>query len=302
MRKFFHLTLLAIVVLSLSSVAEEPRRDAPGVNKLQYMYNFFYFPFSVEFREGKTLNDILPYIKTSETEPPRLLKPLELQALDRDWNGIKEPWKKRSLLLSTQVAIGESAQITQKLVSHRVPISRGSFDTISITDRIQLNEALKNKPPEVQAAFKQLRFLKSFLTPIQEERFNFFIFSPSWCESSREYRVLFETFIKTFPNMGLNLHSVVIEDPKEEIFDSKIMKELFPHPKKYTHDSVPRFLAIETVQGNALVWEEGEALKELYERFFLPHRGYLNSRSTLFRKVPAPRTGATETLVSDPAK
>ena len=256
------------------------------------MYQFFYLPFSVDFREGRTSNDILPYIKVSESEPPRLLKPQELQTLDKEWAILREPWKKKSLLLSTQVPPGTSNTITQKLVSHHITLSRGAFDTLSSPERIQLAEMIKRKPPEVQAAFKQLRFLKSFLTPVQEERFNFFIFSPSWCESSREYRVLFEAYIKNFPNLGFNLHSVVIEDPKEEIFDSKLIKELFPNTKKYSHDSVPRFLAIENVQGNTLIWEEGEALKELYERYFIPLRGFMNNRSSLFSGRPKRDTAA----------
>lgn len=282
---------LFTVILLLASVvsANEPIVDNPRVNKLQYMYQFFYLPFSVDFREGKTTNDILPYIKVSESEPPRLLKPQELQSLDKEWAKLREPWKKKSLLLSTQVPVGTSVSITQKLSSHHITLSRGAFDTLSIPERIQLAEMIKRKPPEVQAAFRQLRFLKSFLTPVQEERFNFFIFSPSWCESSREYRVLFEAYLKNFPNLAFNLHSVVIEDPKEEIFDSKLIKELFPNVKKYSHDSVPRFLAIENVQGNTLIWEEGEALKELYDRYFLPVRGFMNNRSSLFGK-PARET------------
>lgn len=285
-------TLCVVLALLPAPAFAEDTSNPPRVNKLQYMYNFFYFPFSIEFREGKTANDILPYIRTGEGEPPRLMKPGELQALDKEWNAIKSPWKKRSLLLSTTIAPGESNAITQKLISHRVPISRSAFDTIPITDRIQLNEALKNKAPDVQASFKQMRFLKSFMTGAQEERFNFFIFSPSWCESSREYRVLFETYLKTFPNLGFILHSVVIEDPKEEIFESRVIRELFPNPLKYSHDSVPRFLAIETVQGNTLVWEEGEALKELYDRFFAPNRGYMNSRIPLLRGTPARATAS----------
>jgi len=286
------LILAGFFALATSVRADEARVDAPRVNKLQYMYQFFYLPFSVDFREGRTLNDILPYIKTSETEPPRLLKPQELQTLDKEWATLREPWKKKSLLISTQVPLGTSQVITQKLISHHIGLSRGAFDTLTIPERIQVAEMLKKKPADVQAAFKQLRFLKSFLTPIQEERFNFFIFSPSWCESSREYRVLLEAYLKNFPNLGFNLHSVVIEDSKEEIFDSKIIKELFPHAKKYSHDSVPRFLAIENVQGNMLIWEEGEALKELYDRYFLPHRGFLNSRSKLFDKAPVRDTAS----------
>src|SRR5688572_30708296 len=133
----------ALLLSSAFALAE----DGPRINKLQYMYNFYYFPFSIEFREGKTVNDILPYVKLGDGSPPRLLKPQELQALDKEWNVLKEPWKKKSLLLSTPVNLNDKAQITQKLVSHRIAMSRGAFDTISIPDRIQLNEALKNKSP-----------------------------------------------------------------------------------------------------------------------------------------------------------
>lgn len=272
--------------------AQSPADIQSRVNKLQYMYHFFYFPFSIDFREGKSVSEILPFIRTSDSEPPRLVKPNELQELDKEWNALKAPWKQRSLLLSTTVGIGETVAITQKLISHRIALSRGAFDTMNISERIQLNEVLKNKPPEVQATFKQMRFLRSFLSPQHEDRFNFFIFSPSWCESSREYRVLFETYLKTFPASGFVLHSVVVEDPKEEIFDSRLMRELFPHPMKYTHDSVPRFLAIETIQGNTLVWEEGEALKELYDRFFVSNRGYLNSKNPL-KKISSHRDTAS---------
>jgi thiol-disulfide isomerase/thioredoxin len=264
----------------VSAAAEDP---APPVNKLLYMYDFYYLPFSITWREGRTVNDIIPLITDKPGEPSRLLKAEELQSLDKDWNAIKERWKKRSLLLSTQVDLNQSVHISQRLVSHHIPLSRGPFDTISITDRIQLNDALKTKSPEVQATFKQLRFLKSFLQPLEEEKFNFFIISASWCDSCKEYRILLETYMKTFPSSGLVLHSVVIEDPKEEIFDAKILKELFPHPNKYTHDSIPRFLAIETVQGKTALWEEGEALKELYERFYKEHRGFLDSKTQLFK-------------------
>jgi hypothetical protein len=269
------------IALALPAQAAEP---APPVNKLLQMYNFYYLPFSIQWRQGKTPNDIIPLMAEKPNEPPRLLKAEELETLDKEWNALKDGWKKRSLLLSTAVPLNQSVRISQRLVSHRVPLNRGPFDTISITDRIQLNEALKEKSAEVQAAFRQLRFLKSFVQPVEEDRFNFFIVSASWCDSCKEYRVLLETYLKSFPNPGMVLHSLVIDDPKEEIFDSKILKDLFPHPEKYTHDSVPRFLAIETVNGKTTVWEEGEALEALYDRFFKPFRGFLDNRMTLFRK------------------
>ena len=142
---------------------------------------------------------------------------------------------------------------------------------------------ISSRPADAQANFKQLKFLKSFMSGSDDFRFNFFLISASWCDSCKEYRVLMETYMKTFPDQGLTLHSVVIEDPKEEVFDSQILKDLFPHPKKYSHDSVPRFLALDQADGKPHVYEEGEALKEVYERFFKSHQGYLNSRVKLFK-------------------
>jgi hypothetical protein len=63
------------------------------------------------------------------------------------------------------------------------------------------------------------------------------------------------------------------------------MKDLFPFPENYTHDSVPRFLAIQMVKGQLKVWEEGEALRELKDRFFAQYRGFLNSKFTLMGKM-----------------
>lgn len=277
------LALFGCLGLSFTALGEDRPVRVQKINKLLYMYNFYYLPFSVEFREGRTINDILPFFPGKFAEAGRLLTADELQQLDKEWNLIKDPWKKKSLLLSTQVPVNQSVRISQHMASHRVALSRTAFDTLSITDRIQLADVLKSKSPEVQAAFKQLRFLKSFLSPLEEEKFNFFMVSASWCESCREYRVLLESYFKAFPNPELNLHSLVIDDPREEIFESRILKELFPNPAKYSHDSIPRFLAIESLGGKTVVYEEGEALLELYERYFKQHRGYMDSKSSLFR-------------------
>ena len=142
------------------------------------------------------------------------------------------------------------------------------------------------------AAFYQLRFLKSLLESSDEAKFNFFIVSASWCDSSREYRTLLESYFKKFPNAHLTLHSVVVDDPKKQIFDSRLMKELFPHPKRYTHETVPRFLAMQIVNGQPKIWEEGEALRELYERFYASHRGFLAPQIKLFKGA----TGTTATF------
>lgn len=267
----------------MTTFASNAESRSGKVNKLLYMYNFYYLPYSVEFREGRTINDILPFMPGKFGDPGRLLTAEELQTLDREWSIQRESLKTKSILNSTPVSPGSNVRISNRIVSHRIPLTRGAFDTLPITDRIQLNDVLKGKTPEVQAAFKQLRFLKSFLTPLEEEKFNFFLISASWCESCREYRILFETYFKMFPNADVGFHSVVIDDPNEQIFESRILKELFPNPERYSHDSIPRFLAVETVGGKSTVFEEGEALLEIYERFFKKNRGYLDGKSSVFR-------------------
>ena len=286
------MSLMAFVTLLLVPVplsAADPTSsvgatEEPAItNKLLYMYRLYYLPFSVEFRQGKTKDDILPFIQEKNAEGLRLLRAEELQNLDSEWNAIKDPWKQKSLLQGTNVPLNQTVALSSHLYSHHVGISRNAFDSVSLNDRIVLTEKLKGKPPEVQASFKQLTFVKSFLSAFDQERFNFFIFSASWCDSCKEYRVLLESLVKNFPEQNLNLHSVMIEDTKEEIFEKPILKELFPNPKKYSHESIPRFLSFEVVNGVPTVLEEGEALKALYERFLKVHRGYLDSKSALFK-------------------
>lgn len=250
----------------------------PQTNKLLYMYRLFYLPFSIDFQAGVAANDVAPFMQG------RALTQNEVKQLDSEWALIRSEWKKKSLVLLTQVNVGQSMRISPRLVSHHITLSRGPFDTLSVGDQIQINELLKSKSPDLQVAFRQLRFLKSFLGPQDEERLNFFIFSASWDESSREYRLLFEEYFKRFNDLSFNLHSVVIEDPKEEIFESKLNKDLFPNIKKYTHDSVPRFTVFETKNGEPVITEEGDALKLLYERFFQSHRGFLDDQISLMKK------------------
>lgn len=255
------------------------------VNKLLFMYRFYYLPFSLEFQEGKNVNEILPFVPEKKNTI-RLIKAEELQELDARYGGIRESWKQKSLFINTPVALNQSVRISSHLVSHSIPLSRSALEKLSIDERIQLNEALKKKSPEVQAAFKQLTFLKSFLTTPDQGKFNLFIFSASWCESCREYRILLESYLKKFPKAELNIHSVVIEDSREEIFDKPMLKELFPHPKKYSHDSIPRFLALDTTTTVPTVLEEGEALAVVYERFFKEHKGFLDHQIPLLKKEP----------------
>lgn len=279
---------LVYLLLSLAGVARgEASADSTGregrpVNKLLYMYRFYYLPFSVDFREGKTINDILPLVSTGEGPEKRLIKAEELQHLDEEWTQLKEPFKKKSLFASTLVPLNGSVRISSHLVSHRVTLTRTAFDPLSLSERIAVKEKLKGKPSEVQANYKQLLFLKSLLTNEDRDALNLFVVSASWCESCREYRTLFEDYFRTFLPAGLNVHSLVVEDTKEQIFEHPFLKELFPNEKKYSHNSIPRFIAVEEKDGGQLVLEEGEALEAVYERFFKKRQGYLNARSTLF--------------------
>jgi thiol-disulfide isomerase/thioredoxin len=282
-----------LVALLLAGLTARAAEEAP-TNKLLYMYHLYYLPFSVDFKVGKTPNDILPYLPPEKgSETPHLIKAEELKKLDAEWTELRTEIAEKSLLAKTPVPLNESVRISNHLVSHHLGLARSAFEHLSLDQRIQISKTLSGKSPEVQAVFKQLSFLKSLMKEQDYDKLNFFIFSASWCESCREYRTLLENYLKTYPQPVV-LHSVYLEDPKEEIFEKPILKELFPHPKRYTHDSIPMFLSLE-FQGNApKILEEGEALRSLYERFLKSHQGYLNSRSTLFKKAPTRSLSSTD--------
>ena len=246
------------------------------------MYRLYYLPFSIDFRQGRTRNDILPF-RGLTAEGSELLSADELTALDKQWDEIKAGWKNRSLLLSTPVATGETALVAPRLMSHKIGLTRGALDTLTIPDRIQINDLMRGKTEAVQADFKQLRFLKSFIDEKSEGQFNFFIISASWCSSCREYQSLLESYLKSSPQGNVVLHSVVIDDPSQKIFESKVLAELFPHTERYSHDSIPRFIAVEKSYGKPVIYEEGDALAAIYERHLKPLRGFLNNKSLLFR-------------------
>lgn len=301
MVKSLFIALLVTFATSSSQAWAEDRPEGvvvPPTNKLLYMYRFFYLPFSIDFREGKTQNDILPLIDNPETGEKRLIKADELQKLDEEWTALKEPFRKKSLFLNTQVPLNGSVRISSHLASHRIMISRTAFDTLGLNERILVKQTLKGKPPEVQANYKQLLFLKSLLGPQDSGKYNFFIVSASWCESCREYRLMFEDYFRAFLPEGVNVHSLVIEDTKEQIFEHPLLKELFPNEKKYSHNSIPRFLAIETVNDQQVVREEGDALKELYDRFYAKRRGYLDGKTTLFNVKPVKKPITIRRLAS----
>lgn len=269
------------LLLSPVSHAELPDSNGLGANKLLHMYQFYYLPFSVEFQQGRSLNEILPFWMDGNGASERMLTAEELRKLDKQWNELKTPWVKRSLLLGTPVNVGQTVRIGAHLVSHHIPLNKGALDHLPLATRAEVLDQLKSKPAEVQADFRQIQFAKSFLAPQDGEKFNFIMISASWCDSCKEYRTLIEAYAKMFPDISLTLHSVIVEDPKEEIFESTLLKELFPNPKRYTHESIPRFLAVQTTDGKTTLWEEGDALKEFYDRYFKSHRGFLDKKITV---------------------
>ncbi len=292
LKVFWALTFL-LLNLTNFSWAEEASADSSQntktpTNKLLQMYELFYLPFTIEFKQGKTFNDIFPLVADAKGDFTQLLKPEQLKLLDQEYTSERISWAKNSLFLSTSLEINESQRITQRLIAHRIPLKKTAWDKVSVSDQIKVKSLLEGKPELIKKAVTQVQFLRSFLQGYEEEKFNFFIIGPQWCESSREYRYLLEYLSKKFPNPQLILHSVVVEDPQEQIFDSQLMKDLFPFPENYSHDSVPRFLAIQKERGQLKVLEEGDALAELKNRFFGQHRGFLDSALPSLRKITVP--------------
>lgn len=302
-------TLVILLAFAIPLQAEDVGRDLASktatpsskttgkTNKLLYMYRFFYLPFSVEFREGRTADEILPFV--SDGASTRLMSAQEMIQLDGEWKQMRAAIRPKALLLSTPVAVDETVKVTGKMISHKLPLVRSAFDRIAIGDRMMMAKALEGKPDAVKNAFRQLQFLKTFTKGLDQNSFHFFVVSPSWCNSSREYRMLFETYAKRFPQKNVVLHSIVIEDPNEKIFDSRVIGELFPNKEKYSHENVPKFLALENKDGKPTVWEEGQALEQLHNRYFAKHRGHLDSKTSLFGKR-ALATGADASKLLDP--
>lgn len=270
-----------MIFSSYVSLAVETK-PAPKVNKLLYMYRFFYLPFSLDFKEGQNPKDVLPFV--SERAGLRLLSAQEMIQLDGQWRDIRKTMRPKSLLLTTPITVDSETTITNHMMSHRLSLTRSAFDQVPISERVVIANAIQGKSDEVKNRFRQLQFLKSFIKGTDPNAFHFFIVSPSWCQSSREYTMLFENFIKKYPQKNLVIHSVVIEDPQEKIFDSRVLAELFPNKTTYTHDNVPRFLSLEIQSKHANVWEEGQALEQLYSRFFGKYRGFLDDKTSLFGK------------------
>lgn len=262
-----------------------PARAESRINKLLYMYHFYYLPFSIDFRVGRNENDVLPFLEGRREGAARMLTNAEWSSVEVEHKKLRDDWERRSLLLSTDksLAVGESKRISAHIASHHIGVSRSAFESVNLNDRIQFQNLLKAKSPEVQSRFRQLQFLKSFLRPEDDGAFNFFVVSASWCPSCREYRMIFETYFKDFPPEKAKLHSIVVEDPNRTIFDSAVMRDLFPNGPRGSKATVPRFLAVENVEGSSVVHEDGDALFELYERFFKKVRGYDDGKLALLR-------------------
>lgn len=269
------------ITLCLHSFADPALKP---VNKLKYLYYFSYLPYNIEFIEGKSVNEIFPVVIDKKT--PRLLRNKELQKIDEQWAGIKEKLHTKSLLTKTPVKLGETVRISPRLVSHNIPPVKGCLDILPVNEQLEWKHLIEKKPADQQVLFRQVAFLQKFIERQDEGRINLFLIGTSWCESCKEYRVLFESYLKEFSPEALTLHNLVIEDPKEQIFDLLLLKDLFPHPEKYTHDSIPRFITFEMQGKKPVVLEEGEALQYVYENIFKPHHGYLQSKEPT-RKDPS---------------
>lgn len=268
--------LISFFLLGGFSTVGHPTPASPKPkNKLVRMYQLFYLPFRIDFRQGRSIDEVLPYTWAADPKKAQMLTADQLAAVDARWNGLRTEWKKKSLLLKTPVQTGETAKLTETLFSHVLPLSFSVLDRIPLEERIALNRAANKFSEEAQAAFKQERFLKSLLAPDDKRPFHFFIISPSWCESSREYRLVLENYFRRLKNSSAVMHSIVIEDPKKNIFESKLMKEVFPFPSHYSHLTVPRFLALDLSTATPQVLEEAEALDALEERYLKSMRGYL---------------------------
>lgn len=265
------------LILSVTAFAQGDGSEIIKFNKLREMYSFYYLPFNIHFKIGTQPDDVFPVLNDELGAPSKLISPEDMSKIENIWKETRADWKKKSLFLTSNVESGKKVRISPHLVSHKISVQSSALDHLKFSNRLIFQKSLQNQSPEVQKNVTQLFFLDSFLDERDKRNFNFFIFSPSWCASSQEYQAIFEAYYKKFTPLELTIHSVVIDDPNEAIFDSKIFKELFPNPSNYSHDIVPRFLAMEQKEGKTIIYEEGEALSALYEKFFKEHQGFLNS-------------------------
>ncbi|NBX82908.1 hypothetical protein EBQ90_07455 [bacterium] len=78
-------SLLIVILLGFTGWANaEPahltsKTPKEPTNKLLHMYELFYLPFSIVFKQGKTPNDIFPLVTDKKGEFTQLLLPEQLK-------------------------------------------------------------------------------------------------------------------------------------------------------------------------------------------------------------------------------
>ncbi|MBI1862345.1 MAG: hypothetical protein HYR96_15640 [Deltaproteobacteria bacterium] len=265
---------LSLALLFSVSILAAPTPPPAPTNKLLMMHRLYYLPFTLNFTQGSNTNEIIPTIALTGKVPTNE----EFTSLNKTWEGIREEWAKNSLVLNTNVGINQSSRISGHLASHHIALDRGPFDSLSVGEQIQIKNLLQGTPEIVTKTFTQVRFLKSFLNDFDSNRNVLFVVGPSWCQSSRTYRMLVESYLKKLPLTDLTVHSIVIEDPKNQVFESPLMSTLFPNSGNYSHNTVPRFLFLENNPEKPVLFEEGEALSQLLDRYFGRYRGFFDSQ------------------------
>jgi len=269
---FFKISLLALLALSVIAHARTEKKSSP--NKLLWMYRFYYLPYAIQFEVGKDASEVLPFhVKASGVS--EFVSAEELKAIDQEWKKVRSEWTTKAVFKLESILPGQSQRILPRVWAHKVNVNQKAEERISLKERVILSNLLKEKPARVQKALIQLRYLQSFIASGDEEKTHFFVLGPHWCQSSQEYRVLFETYFKKFEVKPVVLHFIVFEDPQERIFQSQILRELFLFPEQDSRKSVPKFLFLESPQKNLVVYEDAEALEKLFLRYFHPYQGFL---------------------------
>ncbi len=251
--------IFSISLLIFAIVARGEEFKTPKPDKLQSMYRLYYLAMGIEFKEGENKTDILPYVESAPEKFDKLLKPEEFEKIDAEWSNLKQDWQKKSLLLKSPADLGRSLSVTQTLRNHYVRTGRSASEIVSFNS----------------GETAQLKLLKSFIQPNEENKTHFFVIGPDWCLSSMEYRVILEGLFKEFQNPKFVLHNIMIADPEQKIFESKFLKEILSSNAKQPLETVPVFLSLSFKDGKAEVLEEGDAIENLLEKHLIKHRGFL---------------------------
>ena len=138
----------------------EPAPKEP-TNKLLHMYELFYLPFTIEFKQGRTYNDIFPLVADKKGAFTQLITPEQLKALDQEFSSERKTWQKSSLFLNTPLELNESQQITQRLFSHRISLKRTAWDQVSVADQIKVKALLEDKPDMVRKQLPNTSFYEA---------------------------------------------------------------------------------------------------------------------------------------------